>query len=489
MSRRLASLCLIGALALAGCEVGPRYEVPGTSPTAAQPFVSATPEVAAGDQPLPPNWWRLYNDPVLDRLVPEALTENADLKTAAANLAYAQGLLDEARAGLFPTTDLTAGATYGTSSSALLISGLTGAAAKPQWSYTPGFSASYQLDLFGRIRRGIEAARANAQSAADAENVVRVTVAAETAGAYANICAYAQEGAVARHSLSVLQQSYDLLVRERSLGAVSDLDVEREATLLEQTRATVPAIDGQRRAALFELAALLGRTPAEVPADAASCTTPPKIAQALPVGDGAALLRRRPDIREAERDVAAATARIGVATADLYPTISLNGAVNSAAGSIGGLGSANAISYALGPLLTWSFPNILVAKAHIRETTAQTSAAIASFDSTVLSALRDTEISLSTYGGDLNRNAALASAQDHANKAFALAEIQSRAGSISFLDLLTAETTLVAADQDLAVSDQALAVDQVAVFQQLGGGWEQAPEVVPPPVPGGKPVR
>jgi NodT family efflux transporter outer membrane factor (OMF) lipoprotein len=489
MSRRFARLGLIGVLALAGCEVGPRYEAPETAPTAAGPFVSATPDVAAADQPLPPNWWRLYNDPVLDRLVPEALAENADLKTAAANLIYAQGLLDEARAGLFPTTDLSAGATYGTSSTALLLSDMTGAASKPRWTYSAGFTAAYQVDLFGRIRRGIEAARANADAAADAENVVRVTVAAETAGAYANICAYAQEGAVARHSLSVLQQSYDLLVKERSLGAVSDLDVEREATLVEQTRAIVPTIDGQRRAALFELAALLGRTPAQVPADAAACTTPPKIAQALPVGDGAAMLRRRPDIREAERNVAQATARTGIATADLYPTITLNGAVNSAANSIGGLGSVSAISYALGPLLTWSFPNILVAKAHIRETTAQTSAAIASFDSTVLTALRDTETSLSTYGGEISRSVALASADTHANQAFALAQTQYQAGSISFLDLLTAETTLVSADQDLAASNQALAADQVAVFQQLGGGWEQAPDVVPPPVPGGKPVR
>ena len=488
MIRRFANIGLIGLLALAGCEVGPRYEAPKTPPSAAQPFVSATPEVAAGEQPLPSNWWRLYNDPVLDRLVPEALAENADLKTAAANLLFAQGLVDEARAGLFPTTDLSAGPSYGKISTFGLEPSASGAV-RPQWTYSAGFSAAYQLDLFGRIRRGIEAARANAAAAEDAENVVRVTVAAETAGAYANVCADAEQGAVARHSLSVLQQSYDILVKERSLGAISDLDVEREATLLEQTRATIPTIDGQRRAALFELAALLGRTPAEVPADAAACTTPPKIAQALPVGDGAALLRRRPDVREAERNVAAATARIGIAAADLYPTISLTGAVNSAAGSVGGLGSSNAISYALGPLLTWSFPNILVARAHIRQTTAQTSAAIASFDSTVLSALRDTEISLTTYGGELNRHAALASASDHANQAFALAQTQYNAGSTSFLDLLTAETTLVVADQQLAASDQALATDQVAVFQQLGGGWEQAPAVIPPPVPGGQAVR
>jgi outer membrane protein TolC len=187
--------------------------------------------------------------------------------------------------------------------------------------------------------------------------------------------------------------------------------------------------------------------------------------------------------------VAAATARIGVATADLYPTISLTGAVNSAAGSLNGLASANAISYALGPLLTWSFPNILAARAHIRETTAQTSAAIASFDSTVLGALRDTETALTTYGGELNRHAALASARANANRAFTLAQIQNHAGSLSFLDLLTAETTLVTADQQLAQSDQAVANDQVAVFQALGGGWEDAPVVIPPPVPGGRAVR
>ena len=489
MSRRLARLGLIGVLALAGCEVGPRYVAPGTAPTAAQPFVSATPDVAASDQTLPADWWKLYDDPVLDRLVPEALAENADLKTAQANLVYAQGLLDEARVGLFPTTDLSAGATYGKSSTAALLSSVNGVSAKPRWGFSAGFSAAYQLDLFGRIRRGIEAAKANAQAAADAENVVRVTVAAETTNAYANVCAYAEQAAVARHSVSVLRQGYDILVTERSLGAVSDLDVARQATLLDQARSTVPTLEGQRRAALFELAVLLGRTPAEIPADAAACAAPPRLAQILPVGDGAALLRRRPDVREAERNVAAATARIGVATADLYPTISLSGAINSAAGSLGGLGSSSAISYALGPLLTWSFPNILSAKAHIRETTAQTSAAIASFDSTVLGALRDTETALTAYGGELNRHAALASARENANRAFTLAQIQNQAGSLSFLDLLTAETTLVTADQQLAQSDQAVSNDQVAVFQALGGGWEDAPAVVPPPVPGGRAVR
>jgi outer membrane protein TolC len=140
-------------------------------------------------------------------------------------------------------------------------------------------------------------------------------------------------------------------------------------------------------------------------------------------------------------------------------------------------------------LLTWSFPNILVAKAHVRETTAQTSAAIASFDSTVLTALKETEQALTTYAGELDRNGSLVAAHGHATQAFGLAQTQYRAGAISFLDLLTAETTLIGADQDLAASDQTLAADQVAVFQALVGGWEQAPAVIPPPVPGAGPVR
>ncbi|MFI4973331.1 MAG: efflux transporter outer membrane subunit [Caulobacterales bacterium] len=472
-----ALLCTL----LTACAVGPPYVPPATPEGAARSFVSATPS-SSSDQPLPTNWWRLYNDPVLDRLVTEALAENADLKTAAANLEAAQAQLEQTRAGLFPSTEISAGDSYGKAASANLPGGASTVA---HWTSSAGFTAAYEVDLFGRIRRSIEAARASSEAQADAENVVRVAVAAETAGAYANVCAFAEQAAVARHSLAVVQQTYDTLVRERAAGAVSDLDLAREATLVDQARAAVPTLDGQRRAALFELAALLGRTPSRVPADAAACTTTPRIAQPLPVGDGAALLRRRPDVREADRQVAAATARIGVATANLYPTVSLNGAVNSVGGPGAALGSSRALSFSVGPLLTWSFPNILVARAEVGQANAQTQAAIASFDSTVLAALKETEQALTAYAGELDRHAALAAADDHAKQAFDLAHTQYNIGAISFLDLLTAETSLVQADQQLAVSDQAVAADQVAVFQALGGGWESAPAITPPPVPRG----
>ena len=259
---------------------------------------------------------------------PDAKIQN--LKVAAANLAYAQALLDEARAGRYPSTSVTAGPQYGRSSTSLL----TGAPAA--WAYTAGFTASYQVDLFGRIRRTIEQASANVEATRAAEDVARVTVAAATAGAYANICGLGEQLDVANRSLAVVQQTYDITVRQRDAGGLSDFDVARQGVLLEQARAAIAPLDGQRRSALFQLAALTGKTPAEVrPPMPAAVAIPPRLDPPLPVGDGAALLRRRPDIRQAERTIAAETAGIGVATANLFPTVTLGGSVASSAGQLG----------------------------------------------------------------------------------------------------------------------------------------------------------
>ena len=468
MRASLALLALAAAgLITAGCAVGPNYHTPAVAADAGGAFASATGPATVADAP-PADWWRLYQDPVLDGLVQQALTENTDLKVAAANLAYAKALEGEARAGFFPSTSLNAGAPYGKVGTA-----------KAQTTYDAGFVAAYQVDLFGRIRRGVEAARANAEAVRAAQDAVRVTVAAQTAGAYANVCAYAEAAQVARQSLDTTQQAYDILVKQRTLGSVSDLDVARQATLLDQARAAVPGLDGQRRAALFELAVLTGKPPADIPAAAAGCAAPPRLSQAIPVGDGAALLRRRPDVREAERQLAAATARIGVAAADLYPTVSLGGSLSSAAANTSGLGRSASITYSVGPLISWSFPNILVARAHVKESSAQASAALAGFDGTVLQALKETEQALTTYQAELQRHDALASAQAHAAEAYRLAQDQYRLGAISFLDLLTAQASLTGASQTLASSDQLLAADQVAVFQALGGGWQDAPKVIP----------
>jgi NodT family efflux transporter outer membrane factor (OMF) lipoprotein len=449
------------ALMLNACAVGPRYIPPHTPAPAQGAFVSSGP--VGADQPLPPFWWRLYRNPVLDRLVRQALTENQNLKVAAANLAYAQTLLDEAKAGRYPSTSLTAGPQYDRSSTSLL----TGAPAA--WAYTAGFTASYQVDLFGRIRRAIEQASANVEATRAAEDVARVTVAAATAGAYANICGLGEQIDVASRSLAVVQQIYDITARQRDAGGLSDFDVARQGVLLEQARAALAPLDGQRRSALFALAALIGKTPAEAPPDAAGCRVSPRLGRPLPVGDGAALLRRRPDIREAERTVAADT--------DLYPTVTLGGSVATAAGQLGQMFAYPGTTYGVGPLISWTFPNITVSLARIDRARAQASAAIATFDGAVLQALQETEQALATLASELDHNRALVAARTNADEALRLAQIQYQAGTASGLDQLTAEQTSIAADQAVAASDQAIAADEIAVFQALGGGWEDAPPV------------
>jgi NodT family efflux transporter outer membrane factor (OMF) lipoprotein len=481
--KRWRSLALLPlALAVSACAVGPNYRAPQTPTNAGATFVSSTPRIATADQP-PADWWRLYDDATLDGLVRQALTENQDLKVAAANLLKASGVLAQARAGLFPTTALSANDLWGQSGSQQLVAALQGGKAEPAWLGAVGFNVSYQVDIFGRIRRSIEAARADAAATAEAENVVRITVAAETARAYANACAFAEQGDTAKRSAELSQQVLDLTARMRDLGARSDFDVASAAATLDQARAAIPTFEGEQRAQLYELAVLTGRPPAEISQAAAACETPPLIRTPLPVGDGAALLKRRPDVREAERILAADTARIGVATADFYPTVSLTGNAASSGSSLRQIASAGNFSYQLGPLITWTFPNVLVARAEVIQARAQASASIAGFDSVVLNALKETEQGLTTYDAELSRHAALVANVSDNQRAFDLAQIQLQRGAISFPDLLQTERNLEAARAELAGSDQALIDDQVAVFQALGGGWEDAPTVVPPKAP------
>jgi NodT family efflux transporter outer membrane factor (OMF) lipoprotein len=475
--KRVLTLALASA-ALAGCAVGPNYEKPKAAGTDTQTFAAAGPAVA--QTAAPSQWWRLYDDPALDRLVQDALTHNTDLQQAVANLGQARALLNQARAGYFPSTAISAGDQYGRTAFAAAAAAAQGKRAADIWTYAAGLDVSYEVDLFGRVRRTVESARANAEAAQAVRDTVAVTVAAETARAYADACAYGGALDVAKRSLDVVQQAYDITVRQRDAGGLSDFDVARQATLLAQTRAEVPVAEGQRRSALFQLAVLTGRTPETVIAAADACRAPPRLDRPVPVGDGAAMLRRRPDVREAERDLAASTARIGVATAGLYPTVTLGGALSSVAPTLGGLGQYKNVSFGLGPLISWTFPNTLAAQAQIQQAKAAASGALASFNGAVLNALKETEQALSDYGSELDRHSALQTARDQSAEALRLAQVRFQAGGASFLDVLDAQRTLVGAEAALAASDEALVADQIALFKALGGGWEEAPVVAPP---------
>lgn len=463
----LAAASLAG---LHGCAVGPHYRPPALVKGATDPWTSAS-VTAERLAPPPDDWWTLYRDPRLDRFIDEAFAANTNLETAQANLSAARAILEGAKSGRYPQTEVAAGATRGRDALTDEILEIGGHPPQTIWIYDALFDVSYELDLFGRVRRSVEAARADEEAVAAARDAVKITVAAETSRAYAQICALGEQISVAEHSLDVVRREAEITLRRHEAGANSEFDVVRAEGLVAQVRAGIPSLEGQRRAALFELAAVLGRVPANAPNDALSCVSPPRLSALLPIGDAAALLKRRPDIRQADRRLASATARIGVATADLYPRITLNGLFGGVSSELGELTTAKGLTWGLGPRLAWTFPDQAAPRARIRQSEASARAALAQFDGTVLQALKEIEQALSLYASELDRREALSEAQRKAQRAFDLAHDQFLAGSLSNLELLTTEQSLVAADASVATSDTALVQDQIAVFKALGGGW------------------
>jgi outer membrane protein, multidrug efflux system len=472
MMRFLWTVPAAALAALFGCAVGPHYQPPAPLDGSQGPLVSLTPAAETAAQP-PDQWWQLYHDAVLDQLLMEAFGANNDLKAAEANLSAARAVLEGVKAARYPDTALEAGGVYGRDPVTDEILELGGHRPANTWIFDAVFDVSYEVDLFGHVRRSIEASRADADANAAARDAVKITVAAETARAYAQVCALGEQISVARHSLEVVSREADITVERHDAGANSLFDVVRAQGLAAQVRAGIPPLEGQRRAAVFELATLLGRTPSRAPTEAQACVRPPQLDALIPVGDGVELLRRRPDVRLAERRMAAATARIGVATADLYPRISLTGFFGGVSATLPELTTNEARAWGVGPSIKWSFPNQAGPRARVKQAKAGASAALAGFDSAVLRALKETEQSLAAYGSELDRRQALADAQDKAQKAFDLAHDQFLAGALTQLELLTTEQSLVAVDASVAASDAALVQDQIAVFKALGGGWRK----------------
>ena len=417
----------------------------------------------------PAEWWKLFDSPVLDRLVTEALAANTDLRMAAANLERARAALSETRSARFPSTTLAGGASYGRQSGS--VAGTPGAGPEGE-TYDAGVDVSYEIDLFGRIRRGIEASRADLGAVQASYDLARVAVAAETARAYADACSSGRRLVVARESLRVQQETFDLTRRRGEGGRGTALDTSRAAALLEQVRADVPGLEAERKSALFRLAVLTGKPPAEFPREVAGCETVPVMGRAIPVGDGAGLLARRPDIREAERRLAAATARVGVATAELYPSVTLGGSVGSTAVSADDMFTDRGFRFGIGPLISWNFPNIAAARARVRQAEAGADAALAGFDGAWLRALEETESALVRYAAERERVAILRRGRGEAVEAARIARLRYQAGAEDFQIVLDAERSLASAEAQLAASEAALAERTVALFLSLGGGWQ-----------------
>lgn len=464
---RLAPLSL--ALLLSACVVGPDYQLPREAAVNRTDLAGELAGTSANvvSAPVPSDWWRLYRDPRLDQLVRQALASNTDLRVAAANLQRARFQVDEAQAAGGFTNSAKAGAQrVQESGEAFLLSEKVPVANVGDLA----LSTSYQFDLFGTLQRGIEAAQANADATQAAADVARITLVADVVRAYTQVCAANEERHIAEHSLDLQKQSLQLTQRLRDAGRGDETQVTRSDTQFKSLRAELPRYEAERQAGLFRLSMLLAKPLGQLPVGTGECAELPHIAQVIPVGDGATLLKRRPDIRQAERRLAASTASIGVATGELYPDISL-GATVGTVGILDNLGKASTNRWAFGPLISWTMPSS-GARARIHEAEASAQAALAHFDGVVLGAIRETQTSLVQYQALLERRDALADAERSAQLAADQTHRFFQAGRASFLADLQATRTYTDVRAQLAAANTQVAMEQVNLFLALGGGWE-----------------
>jgi len=472
MVRRSFAIAFVGFLG--GCApVGPDYHVPEAAlvlaPSAQGNFISAA--GITSTEPLPGHWWKLYNDPVLDALVTEALGANTDLRLAEANLERATALLNARGAGRELQGALNAETSYAQRSAEAELQHV-----QPplRQAYNVGIAVSYDLDLFGGLRRGIEATAADTEVTAAARDLVRVNVAAETSRAYSDLCNSGYQIDVLTRSISLQEKGVRLTGLLVKHGRAASYELDRRRGLLAGSRARLPRLSARHRNALFRIAALQGRTPREADETLLACHQPLQLAQAIPVGNGQALVRRRPDIRRSERKLAASTARIGVETAALYPDIRL-GASAGSTGATDDLLSPLTNRFGIGPLISWSV-NRHAARARIEAAQAQTLADLANFDGTVVRALREVESALTSYAAGIEQQESLDRAREDAALVSRHTAQLRRGGKIAELPALEAERDLVAAEQAAADGKAAMNDDQITLFLALGGGWAPSSE-------------
>jgi len=464
----------VSSLVLAGCvSVGPNYKAPVQKPVvlqgAQQPVFSTASPVAS--------WWAQFDDPVLEELVHGALSDNLDLRVAVARVSQARAVFVESRFDQAP--HVTAGGSYDRRKQPDLTAGGERVFSE---TYQLGFDAGWELDLFGRQRRAAEAARADLGAEQDNLADAQVTVAAEVARNYFELRGTQKRIEVAKRTLVNLRDTQKLTETRWDLGAGSELDVQSSRARLKAIEADIPLLEVAEVQSRHRLAVLLGQRPDALdtllePRDAAP------YAKALPLGDTTDLLRQRADVRVAERRLAAATARVGVATADLFPRISLSGFVGFLSGDASGLVNGNNKAWSVTPSISWAAFDFGTVKARLRASKAQADGAAAEYEKAVLLALEDTENALTRYAKQQARLAIVAEQAQAARRAEQLAQIRYREGSEDFLTLLDAQRTQLAADDALAAAESTVNVSVVGVYKALGG-WGQQQDATPPAVAG-----
>jgi multidrug efflux system outer membrane protein len=467
LKRGFYALSLSGAIALAGCAVGPDYKAPVTATPPA--FANARHDEYSG-QDTQKAWWRLFNDAELDALVDRALRHNYDLKSALANLREARALYLEAGLNLAPI--ITSHANYTDQKRSVGSLNNRNFVPRDLKLYSAGFDAFWEVDFFGRVRRDIEASKDEVEAQEASLHDLGVSVIAEVARNYFELRGLQNQLAVAQKNADNQTQTLNITQARLDIGRGTELDTSRALAQLDSTRATIPPLETAIKRAIHRLGVLTGQAPDALAAKLSQPAPIPRIPATITIGSPAELLRRRPDIRIAERTLAAATARIGVATADLFPRVTFVGTLSLEASMLSGLGASGSEAYSAGPRISWAALDLGRVYARIKAADAAADANLAQYEQTVLNALEETENALVAYQRERSRRALLASAAQASENAHKLAHLRFQEGVSDFLTVLDSESRLLQDQSQLAQSETSTATALIAIYKALGGGWE-----------------
>lgn len=476
MVSRLAITALASAL-LAACAVGPdhvRPEMPVPATFSGSP-ASGTPGAAPAPAPITADvadFWVVFDDPQLTALVERALVANHNLRIALSRYDQARALLRQSRLDVLPTVTAR-GEGASTRASADELAGVPRADRDGE-GYSAGLAASWELDLFGRVRRGIEAGRADATATADDLRATQVAVVAEVATAYLSLRGLQERLRVAEDNAGTQRDTLRLVEARFAAGQDSAFDSARARAQVASTLARVPALEAQVAATIHRLAVLTGRTPDALLGELSAVRALPAVPATIDPGTPGTLLRRRPDIAAAEQRLHAATARVGVATADLFPRFSLGALLGSQAIDSGDLFARDSETRVVALGIDWSFLDIGRVRARIAARDAEAEGELARYQQTVLLALEDTENALVRFDRARAEDRQLEEAALASARAAGLARLRFDAGATGLLDVLDAERTRLQAQDAFADSRTRSTTGAVAVYRALAGGWPQA---------------
>jgi multidrug efflux pump len=468
-------LGLTSVMFLSGCAAGPNYRQPQTKVDAA--FANSSPTNLTTD-PVVIEWWRGFTDDTLNRLTEQAVAANHDLRIATARVREARALRTTVVLDLAPTVTVDSGYTRSLSSFDSNPTPLTRDQRKNAL-YDAGFDAIWEVDIFGRVRRSIQASTADVAALEASRRDVLVTLTSEVARNYFELRGAQHQLDVARQNAENQRETLDITRAKLNAGRATDLDVARAETQLNATLATIPPLEAGMKQTAYRLSVLTGQQPTALDSKLSAPVPQPALPALVSVGSPEQLLRRRPDIRAAERALAAATARIGVATADLFPRVTFIGNLGVSAESFSALSGGGADTYSFGPRITWAALDLGRVRARIKAADARTEAELANYERTVLLALEETEGALVEFGRAQKRRDYLRASAAAAERAEKLAVQRYNSGVEDFLTVLDAQRTLLEIQDQLAQSETRTATALVAVYKALGGGWEIEKQPVP----------